>query len=347
MKKILTAIGRPILNNKLKENKEFLVLAEDIKSDEELIEILEREEVEILFLSSNIIKNYKIEEFINIIQKLKKEIFIAFFYNQDNELKIKQSENIEVYNDFELELKQLEKFLQKCKKNIIYEVKNKTIAITGANGVGKSVFSTNLAKNVEKQNSKTLLIDFDLEESQIRTLFKIKKKTHYTGNINDILIKINKNLDIICDLDVVFEKRNNLFKIYEILNEFKKKYDLIIIDTSSKLENSYIKRVLYNCDEIIFLIEPNILGVRKSKNLLEVFEKDWKISTSKINIVLNKANIYQISDDVIKELFPDINFLGKMKYNDKYNLMINKYIDKKEITKEYEKIYKKMCSNMT
>ena len=77
--------------------------------------------------------------------------------------------------------------------------------------------------------------------------------------------------------------------------------------------------------------------------MIEILENDWKISLSKIKIILNKTNMYQISDSIIQELFPNIKLVGKMKYQDAYNLMINKSIDKKEIKKEYEKIYKKFC----
>lgn len=207
---------------------------------------------------------------------------------------------------------------------------------------GKSTFSTFFAKNVE--NKKTLLLDFDLEESQIRTILKIKKQPQYKNNIKNMIINISKNLDVLCHLDLGFSNKNELdfLKVQEILNSLKNEYELIIIDTSSKLENEYTKRIFYHSDVIIFLLEPNILGIKKSKNMLEIFENDWKISSEKIKIILNKTNIYQISDEIIKELFPDIKILGKMKYNDAYNLMINKNIDKKEIKKEYEKICKKM-----
>ena len=145
-------------------------------------------------------------------------------------------------------------------------------------------------------------------------------------------------------MDSVFPNKNemNYWKIQEIINQLKEEYNLIIVDTSSKLENEYTKRIFYNSDEVIFLVEPNILGVKKSKNMLEVFENDWKIANSKIKIVLNKSNMYQISDAILEELFPEIKLIGKMKYMDSYNLMINKSVYKRELKREYEKIYKKI-----
>lgn len=213
-------------------------------------------------------------------------------------------------------------------------------------GFGKSAFSTFLAKNVEDRNMKILLIDFDLEESQIRTLLKIKKQPQYTNNIRDLAINVTKNFDVLCHMDYLFSNKDeiNYIKIQEIINQLKEEYNFIIIDTSSKLENEYTKRIFYNSNEILFLLEPNILGVKKSKNMLEVLENDWKIASSKIKIILNKSNMYQISDAILEELFPEIKFIGKMKYMDSYNLMINKSVYKREIKREYEKIYRKIYS---
>lgn len=347
MKKIITAIGNPMLNQKIKNSEKYQLITEDIKTDEELIEWLERAgEIDVLFLHSDIIKNYSTDEFLRIIREIQENIFIIFFKNEGVEISMEETQNFKIYTNKEIEWQILEEILEK-EKSVEQETENFTaqiISISGTSGVGKSTFSTFLAKNVENENLKILLIDFDLDENHIRTILKIKKQPEYVDNIKNIIININKNLDVLCHLDFIFENRDKIdyLKIQEILNQLKKDYNLIIIDTSSNLENEYTKRIFYNSDEIIFLLEPNILGVKKSKNMLEVFENDWKMDISKIKMILNKTNIYQISDEIIKELFPDIKLLGKMKYMDSYNLMINKNVDKKEIKREYERIYKKI-----
>ena len=157
------------------------------------------------------------------------------------------------------------------------------IAVTGPNGIGKSTFSTFLAQNVEK---KVLLIDFDLEEKQIKTLLKIKKQFQYSENLSNLIITIDKNLDVLCDLDIIIDKTSkiNYLKVQEILNTFKNKYDFIIIDTSSDINQEYTKRIFYNSNKIIFLIEPNILGIKKAKKMLEIFENDLKIDNYEVEI---------------------------------------------------------------
>ena len=343
MKKILTAIGNPMLNNKIKNKKDCEVLTGDLKTDEEVIEWIERAgEIDILFLSSYIIHNYKVDELLKIIRKIQEDILIIFFKKENIECNAKEDNKLKIYNALDLDWSVVEQIFEDQNKKAISQNKSKIIAISGASGVGKSTFSTILAKTVE--NAKALLIDFDLDEAQIKTILKIKKQPKYEDNIKNVIISINKNLDVLCHFEYIFSDKSliDILKIQEVLNQLKDEYDLIIIDTSSKLENEYTKRIFYNTDKIIFLLEPNILGVKKSKNMLEVFENDWKISNEKVKLVLNKTNIYQISDAIIQELFPNLELLGKMKYMDSYNLMINKSVDKKEIKKECGKIYKKI-----
>lgn len=136
MKKVLTAIGNPMLNNKLKNIKDCNLLTDDFKTDEELIEWLERkEEVDILFLCSNIIQKYTADEFIEIIRKIQENIFIVFFKGEDIESSVKENNNLKIYNTLDLDLEIFEKILQKQINKNIREYTSKVIAISGANGV--------------------------------------------------------------------------------------------------------------------------------------------------------------------------------------------------------------------
>lgn len=345
MKKILTAIGNSTLNDKIKTIEGNEVLTEDITNDEELLEVLEREEiVEILFLCKNIINHYTTNEFIELIRKIHHNIFIVLFNGNQKKEKIEEDETLKLYDSMDLDLNTFDKIFQKKNVTNIQKYTSKVISISGANGIGKSTFSTFLAKNVENKDVKILLIDFNLDENHIKTILKLRKTPIYTGNIKSLIVPIHKNLDMLCDLKLVFsnEQEVNFFAVQKMIAEFKEEYNLIIIDTSSKIENDYTKRIFYNSEKVIFLVEPNILGIKKAKDMLEVIENDWRISTEKIKIVLNKTTLYEISESIIQELFSDIKIIGKMKYHDSYNLMINKDIHKKEIKKEYEKIYGKM-----
>ena len=345
MKSVLTAIGNPMLNRKFTELEDYQVLTEDIRTDEELIEWMERvEQVDILFLCSNIIHNYAVDEFIRIIRKISKDTIIFFFKSENIESSVKEDDSLKIYNSLVFDLKFFEKIFQQIFRKKVKKYTSKTNAISGPSGIGKSTFSTFLAQNVENKNSKTLLIDFDLDENHIKTILKLRKNPEAQGNIKNMIVSVNKNLDVLYNLKNIFSNQEdvNFFMLQKMMNELKKEYPLILIDTSSNLENDYTKRIFYYSQKIIFLVEPNILGIKKAKNMLEVIENDWKIANEKINLVLNKTNMYEISQNIMQELFPDMKIIGKMKYLDSYNLMINRNINKKEIKKEYEKIYKKI-----
>ncbi len=120
-------------------------------------------------------------------------------------------------------------------------------------------------------------------------------------------------------------------------------YELIIIDTTSECFFDYTKEILEKSDKILFLAEANLIELKKSRNLLDIYINKWKIEKQKINIIFNKVNINSINDSILKTLFSDFNILGKIKLNDKINLIINshlKTIDKK-LKKQFEKIIEK------
>ena len=81
MRRTLTAIGNSMLNQKIGKMENYKVLSEDIGSDEELLEALEREKnVEILFLYQNIIVHYSVDKLIELIRKMQENIFIILYY---------------------------------------------------------------------------------------------------------------------------------------------------------------------------------------------------------------------------------------------------------------------------
>lgn len=115
MRNVLTAIGNPMLNNKFKNIEDYKILADDIETDEELIEYLERVgEVNILFLCSKIIQHYPVDEFIDIIKKIQEDMLIIFFKGENIESSVKEEERLKIYNTLDLDLKIFEKILQKA-----------------------------------------------------------------------------------------------------------------------------------------------------------------------------------------------------------------------------------------
>lgn len=326
-------------------------------------------------------KNEKIEIIIflekrddNLIKFLMKNgIFNIFYNNQitiDEIIKIldkKEQENI--IQEINLLKEEIFKNKKINKKEIILKIKNKLkinkiidkkekinnkkiITILGSSGVGKSIVASNLAIMSEKK--KILLIDFDILNSSIHTIFGVKKYPKNINNINkkikieNLIIKKSKKIDLICGLDLIFSKenKNDVLKIKEILNNLKNKYDLIIIDTSCECFFEYNKELINNSDNSIFIVEANLLELKKSKKLLEIYIKNWNIKKEKISILINKYNKNSIDESILKKMFSDFNIFGKIKMDYNYNLIINKNASIKFINKKTINEYKKLLNNL-
>ena len=230
------------------------------------------------------------------------------------------------------------------------KTKNKIISIIGSSGDGKSIFCSSFSLAFE--NKKTLIIDFDILNKSIKTIFGVKEKVAEekelwdNNELNKLIIKISDKVDLISGIDVIFQEGNKVEKeiIINILSELKNKYEIILLDTSSECFLEYTKELIEYSDLSILLVEANLLELKKSKNLLEIYINKWKINKEKINIIFNKYNSKSIDNNILEKLFFDFNILGYLKLNENYNYMINKNINyiNKDLKQEYKKIIQKI-----
>lgn len=399
MKKIITALAEPQLNNELKKEKDFIVIGKDIQYQEGVIEILETEkEVDFLIISEALPGNEKIENLIEKIKQINNEVNIVIILeNKKEELeKNLYSKNVYLILYNKIEIKEIIKLIknkkedenEKIKKEIndlkkiiikqnsknkqnkkqkIKEVKElnsqkEIICILGSGGVGKSIFTVNLAKSLIYSKKKILIIDFDILNNSLHTILgvkkyseKISKKKKENNLIKDkiclkeLKIKINKRIDLISGINLLFDSKYKIDNIQfnNLFNDVKKFYDVIIIDTSSECFFNYTKDIIKKSNINIFIVEPNLLEIQKSKNILKIYKEEWNIDNNKINILFNKFNKNSIDINILKIIFSEYNIIGKIDINNKYNLIINKNANKidKNIKKEYLKIIEKYLIN--
>ena len=338
----------------------FKKIIEKIKSINKEIEIIailkdENEELKNYLISKgvfNIFYNNKIT-----INELIKTINNIFNLKKENEIneEIKNLKRIILENNKpnkKIINKNIKNKYLKIKNKILNKInsknkiklennKNKIISIVGINGIGKSVFSSILAKSIN--NKKIILIDFDIFNQSINSIFNVKKTNK--NNSSNLMLRVNKNIDLLCAVDYLFDEKFKVEKnrIKKLLEEYLNKYYLIIIDTTSECFFDYTKEILEKSDLIIFLAGGNLTELKKSKNLLDIYIKKWKINKEKINIVFNKEDKNSVDNKILKTLFSDFNILEKIKLNNKFDLIVNnnlKKIDKK-IKKKFEKIIEK------
>ena len=121
------------------------------------------------------------------------------------------------------------------------------------------------------------------------------------------------------------------------MQKLNDEYNIIIIDTANDNNNEYKKLIMQCSNIIIFLIEGNLIQIKKSINLLNTITNNWNIENEKINIINNKKTNDSIDENIINNIFSDYNILGEINFNKNYNKIINKNMNKKYKNKKIKK----------
>lgn len=378
------------------ENKQIdlLILSELLPGEIELKELIEKikginSNIQIiLFLEK---KNQELENYLYA-----KGIYSIFYDNQIEISKIielikAENENRELKKELE-ELKQfviekesdqtrIKEFLKRKNEKVrnrrlltmqlnkkeeitTEEKQRKIICVSGTSGVGKSIFSVNLAKAFMENKNKILIIDFDVLNNSLHTILGIKKYPQKIADkikannlleplqVEELIIKINSKEDLIAGISLLFDSQYQIskVKIKNILSKLKEKYDVIIIDTSSECFLDYTKEIMKNSNINIFMIEPNLLEIKKSKKLLNIYINQWGFLKSDFHILFNKYDENSIDSSILRNVFSGFSILGKLSNSSQYNLLINSnhtgYL-KKELQKEYCNVFGKLSKNET
>lgn len=346
-----------------KENKNL----ENYLYAKENINIFYNNEIEIKDIVKLIINKSEKEELKKEINELKEIIMnkdekeINYIKNKEenkNNNLIITNEEIEKIEQ-EIENEYLDNiFINKIKNkfNKLFKNKNnqnsKIILIAGTPGVGKSIFTVNIAKAFAKKKNKILIIDMDFYTNSIETLFGVKNKKiknesynqeNESNNFENLILNINSKINLISNTNKIFSQN----KIEEItilkqLEKLKEKYDYIIIDTESQNEN-YIQLIFDKSDKIIFLTEPNLLQIKKAKNILNKYINEWQIEKEKIFILFNKVKKDTICFNILKEVFSNYNIIGKINFIKNYNTLINQNMKSIFLENKIKKQYKKIA----
>jgi len=202
------------------------------------------------------------------------------------------------------------------------KIRNKTILITSCNPEeGKSVVSCNLSMIMAQMGYKTLLIDADSRRANVHKIFGLKTKE---GGLLDILMgkaeldsvvrtatdimlgeadagKVidrpwMNNLNILT-AGAVFPNPANLFnseKMDELLNYCRKRYDLVIMDTSPVLAVSEPSIIMPKVDGVLLVYKAGStsrLALRRAKIQVESVKGPGSLSGIVLNNVMPEVGV--------------------------------------------------------
>lgn len=226
----------------------------------------------------------------------------------------------EAFND---ELKKINKILQDkySLDKIGFEEKGKVISFTGAYNSGKTTMSALYAKEYARLGKKVLTIDFDVYNDSLHHLLAVEKynsrESTLTMDFKKQIRKISKNEDILCVMDLLFSNDNKVdfVNLEEMIKDFKCKYDVILIDTTSDYKYKYLARIFNISDEIVFVVVPTRLDLRKGLSLFEILKVDFKISSDKITMILNKETGWTINAEIISSMYGNFSISGIFRFD--------------------------------
>lgn len=375
MYKIITAIGNENLNERLKQEKKFMVYEHDVVYKEAIIEILEKDNsYNFVIINESLEGEISWIELINKIKQFNKLIKIIFILEYENELiekllierkidKVFYNKEINInefinylindkkseeelkneINELKKEIKknkqELLKYRQKYDKgNELNSKRGKIISITGIEKSGKTIISYLLANKLKFKQ--ILIIDFNfLEATDFRNII-------YQKNSNLILKKINSNINNKKRYILKINKKINiLFDLKKMLESKKNDLKKLLSSLINRYDliivdldiNNYYKDTFFNLsDRIYILIEADVKVIKSNRKLLD--EILLNNDENKINLIINKYNRKSIDCNLIKKILNyEISEIIKEKSNQKKLIKSIRY---KNIYKQIKKINK-------
>ena len=190
--------------------------------------------------------------------------------------------------------------LKRIQANIMLNKDNpkpQTILLTGTkNGEGTTYITNNLAIQFAKLYSNILVIDTDIKNKTLTNIMTEKESEGLTeliqkNNITDTEKLIQKtkmeNISVLPAGKMNVGEETFLTEtISNIIEDVKKKYDIILIDSASINENVLPIRLASLADASIIVAES---GKTKTENILKAKKEIENVGGKIAGIVLNKA----------------------------------------------------------
>ena len=267
--KIITAIGNPEINERLKLEKNYEVIGRDIQYQEGILEILEeKEDIEILLISNNLPEEIEFKLLISKIINLNKKLDIIVFLREKDE--------------------EIELFLNSKKIYKIYYLKNYKAFFDNINLLETS--KEEISKNIEDFKSMIIQQEKFLESNNIIQENKI--------------LKNNKNIDMRNVTNKSYLSRGRIISISGVYGVGKSIISIIMAKYLSKY-----KKVLLVDSDIFNNSINTILGITKTKyekNQSEIFNNVSKYKENFYILNLYRNNLENVNYTYIVDFFENL-----------------------------------------
>ncbi len=219
-------------------------------------------------------------------------------------------------------------------------------------GVGKTTTALNVSSALAFMGKSTLLVDTDPQAHS--TLSLIENLSQYDKSLYNVLIDHNENFENIIvksnipGLDVAISKISMAklepsllgeidghFRLKDVIEPIRKKYDYIIIDTPPTL-GLITLNALVAADSILIPIQASYLSLEGTDDLLETIEKVKRVANPNLQILGILITMHDKRTNISKDVVTRI----KKVFGEKvFKTMISKSVKLEESPAYKESIF--------
>ncbi|HDZ77220.1 MAG TPA: cyclic nucleotide-binding domain-containing protein [Candidatus Omnitrophica bacterium] len=190
--------------------------------------------------------------------------------------------------------------------------------LSSSSGVGKTVYSLNLALSLYKEAHKPVIMLDVLGQGETHTLpKKLEIKSGYpildlsnrrvdtVGVIKDFILKSNFNIDLIC---ISYKTNDDIStkRLIDVLSLLVNDYNYIILDLPS-VTHMPVLRILNQSDLVHVLTNAEIKELMMTHQLIKRLKKEYGFKNSKIKIIINDYKLTNVkSEQEVRILGHDI-----------------------------------------
>lgn len=226
--------------------------------------------------------------------------------------------------------------------------RSKIISVcSGKGGTGKTFFSANFAYQLSHLNKKILLVDFDLNFSNLNILLNqtstktISNFFEQSETLQDIVFNYSKNLDLIFGDsgrgNYPRVSREIIDYFFIVLQKIQHRYDYIILDSSAGAD-SVVLQQLIKSDYNLIVTSPEPTAVMDAYVVLKLLAE--RGSEAEKYILINKCTDSDEGENAFIKLSTAVNHFLKMKIEllgiVSYNSSAHKSIVNQELLLDYD-----------